>query len=341
MLLHKSLCSLQDGHHLRFVLEPLHILVAVSVAPLQDLDKLFVEALNGGEEAAAHLVGSLLKHLLLLEDGFACCHGVTFFLEHLQKIFDSLHALLPTVGLHSVRELGIVVKECCDHGELDLDVNTWTQVVLSGDPGQLIQQLDLLLPVGLFLAAGGHDLVHLLYHKRDFDLGISGKHSDLAHLGDLGPTLAFIPTGVTVLLLFLPLLFLLLLRKLSLLILRVLLLLLLGLLLRVFSLLQEHLSGVSHSVTKPCIAVAVRVAIGIAPIIAVRVRSIIHTCPGLLHLFLLLTLASRPIVVTVVIVILLLTLITALILLFRVELGDIVSHVLPHVLAQLLPETAK
>merc|ERR1719474_485700 len=29
MLLHKSLCSLQDGHHLRFVLEPLHILVAV------------------------------------------------------------------------------------------------------------------------------------------------------------------------------------------------------------------------------------------------------------------------------------------------------------------------
>merc|ERR1719400_2625714 len=116
----------------------------------------------------------------------------------------------------------------------------------------------------------------------------------------------------------------------------------LGLLLRIFSLLQEHLPGVCDSCTKSIIAAAVRVAVGIPPVITVGVRAIVQSCPGLLSDLLLLALAPRPsLVIAVFIFILFFVLLSTLIFGFWVKLGNIVGHALPHVFAQLLPQTSE
>merc|ERR1719180_72616 len=196
-----------------------------------------------------------------------------------------------------------------------------------------------------FLIPSRHYLVQLLDHQLNGDLGVSGKHGNLADLRNLGPALAFVSTGVALILFFISQLllpYLLLLGNLPLFVLRIFLLLLLGLLLRVFSLLQEHLSSVSDSSTQSIVAAAVRVTVRVSPVITVRVRAIFHACSSLLSHLLLLTLPPwPPVVVAVVIVILLLILITTLILGFWVKLGDVVSHVLSHILAQFLPQASQ
>merc|ERR1719500_1352806 len=198
MFLHKSLSILEDCDHFGFILQSLHILVTVCVTPLQNLDELFIETLNGSEEASTDLVRCLVKHLLLLKDGLTSCHGVTLFFQHLQEVFNSLHAFLPAVRLHGVRELGVVVEKGGNDSKLDLDVDAGPQIVLPSNLGQLVKQLNLLLPVGLLLPPSGHNLVQLLDHELNGDLGVSGEHGNLAHLRHLGPALSLVTAGVTI-----------------------------------------------------------------------------------------------------------------------------------------------
>ena len=57
-------------------------------------------------------------------------------------------------------------------GKLDLDGHAGPQAVVVADGQQLVEQLNLLLAVGLLLAPGRHNLHQLLQHQHVGDLSI-------------------------------------------------------------------------------------------------------------------------------------------------------------------------
>jgi hypothetical protein len=72
-------------------------------------------------------------------------------LHHVQQGVHARHALLSAVQLHCVRELGVVVEEGGNDGELDLGGHAGAQPVVVADGQQLTEQLDLLIAVVFFL----------------------------------------------------------------------------------------------------------------------------------------------------------------------------------------------
>lgn len=72
--------------------------------------------------------------------------------DQLQQELDRGHALIPVLGLHGRRNLGVVVEDGGADGELDLDAHGWAEFVLFADSVKFGQQLDLLLAVCPLLA---------------------------------------------------------------------------------------------------------------------------------------------------------------------------------------------
>lgn len=158
--------------NLGLVLEPLDILAAVSIALLQDLDKLLVHAIGHGEHTAAdaeRLALVLAEILLLVADALVELDRLVLH-EHADDLLQVLETLGPHLGLHAVGHARVVVERDGDQVEHDLDVHGRAQVVLLANRAQLFDHLDLLVPVRAFASAARTDLVEFVHHRRVIDL---------------------------------------------------------------------------------------------------------------------------------------------------------------------------
>mmetsp|Transcript_62429 Transcript_62429/g.197821 ORF Transcript_62429/g.197821 Transcript_62429/m.197821 type:complete len:360 (-) Transcript_62429:227-1306(-) len=153
------------------MLEAQHVLAGVGINALQGLEELVVHALEERAEVAPHLGGGARDGgaglvLLLIGGADVLVHhdhgGVG--LEDLQDPEDVGHALLPN-GHRHVRVEGWVHVELRGH---HMDHNLELLRRGGGDGGEVVEHLDLLVPVRALLATGEDHLAQLL---RDHLLG--------------------------------------------------------------------------------------------------------------------------------------------------------------------------
>merc|ERR1719450_783992 len=83
-LLHQLVRFLKNSNNFRLVLQPVHILITVSITSLQNLDELLIQSFDGCQKTSTNLVRGNVQLLILFKDMLSGGNVVSLLLKQIE-----------------------------------------------------------------------------------------------------------------------------------------------------------------------------------------------------------------------------------------------------------------